>query len=258
MNEKTIALDVGYYHLTRRAEIAEKEFEYRTLHWSLPVDQIALILVDVWGEHYVASHVARTAEITTQRIKPLMQAFRARGASVVHAPGPDCAQKYPQAGKYAIAQEKGGQSRAEQTWPPTEFRRKEGDFAQWARSQDPQDAEFDRIIAERFIQRDVEPQEGDEVVATGEELQRLLQERGILFLFYAGFAANMCVLFRDYGMRAMRDRGYEIVLIEDCTTAIEVADTADELLLSRAVQVDVAQNIGYTVTASALLQACGR
>ncbi len=257
MSENAIALDIGYYHLTYRAGITEKEFERRILHWSLPVEQIALILVDMWGEHYVASHVARTAEITARRIKPLMQAFRAAGAAVVHAPSPNCAQKYAQWGKYAVEGEQSGGNGTAPQWPPAEFRRKEGDFAQWARPQDPQDAEFDRIIAERFIQRDVEPQEGDEVIASGEELQRLLQARGILFLFYAGFAANMCVPFRDYGMRAMKNRGYEVILIEDCTTAIEVADTADELLLSRAARIDVAQNIGYTVASDALLKACG-
>ena len=256
MSEKTIELDPGYYHLTRRAGVTEGEFERRTLHWSLPVEQIALVLVDVWGEHYVASHVARTAEITTGRIKPLMQAFRGLGAVVIHAPSPDCARLYAQWGKYAVEAGKSGQGGGGEDWPPAKFRRKEGDYARWARPQDPQDAEFDRIIEERFIQRDVEPQEGDEVIATGEELQRLLEERGLLFLFYAGFAANMCVPFRDYGMRAMKNRGYEVVLIKDCTTAIEVADTADELLLSRAAAVDVEQNIGYTVTAAELLAAC--
>ena len=256
MSEKTIELDPGYYHLTRRAGVTEGEFERQTLHWSLPVEQIALVLVDVWGEHYVASHVARTAEITTGRIKPLMQAFRGLGAAVIHAPSPECARQYAQCGKYAVEAGKSGQDGGED-WPPVEFRRKEGDYARWARPQDAQDAEFDRIIEERFIQRDVEPQEGDEVIATGEELQCLLMERGILFLFYAGFAANMCMPFRDYGMRAMKSRGYEIVLIEDCTTAIETADTIESLDLSRNAVRDTEVNIGYTVSSSELISACG-
>ena len=81
--------------------------------------------------------------------------------------------------------------------------------------------------------------------------------RGGLFLFYVGFAANMCVPFRDYGMRAMKDRGYEIILVEDCTTAIEVEDTADELILSRACKIDAALTVGYTVQSADLLAASG-
>ena len=94
------------------------------------------------------------------------------------------------------------------------------------------------------------------MVVNGEALHRLLERRGGLFLFYMGFAANMCVPFRDYGMRAMKDRGYEIILVEDCTTAIEVEDTADELALSRACKIDAALTIGYTVQSADLLAAC--
>ena len=44
----------------------------------------------------------------------------------------------------------------------------------------------------------------------------------------------MCVPHRDYGMRAMSKRGYDVVLIEDCTTTIEVADTVEEMALTKA------------------------
>ena len=94
------------------------------------------------------------------------------------------------------------------------------------------------------------------MVANGEALHRLLRRRGVLFLFYMGFAANMCVPFRDYGMRAMKDRGYEVVLLEDCTTAIEVEDTADDLLLSQACKIDAALTIGYTLQSADLLAVC--
>ena len=221
MTNRAIELDIGYYHLTYRAGIPEEEFARRTLHWSLPLEKTALILVDVWGEHFSSSYVKRAAQIATTRIKPVLETFRNLGATVVHAPSPDCAQKYAQWGKYA-AEKPAAEASA---WPPAEFRSKSGDCAQWARPTDPQDEEFDRIIRDRYIQRDLEPRDGDEVIADGEELQRLLQEREILFLFYAGFAANMCLQYRDYGMRAMKSRGYEIICIEDCTTGVEVADT---------------------------------
>ena len=101
------------------------------------------------------------------------------------------------------------------------------------------------------------PEDGDFVIVNGDQLHRLCRQREVMFLLYAGFAANMCVPFRDYGMRAMKDRGYEVILIRDCTSAIEVADTYDEMLLTTGAVVDVEQNIGYTVGSGDVVKACG-
>ena len=57
-------------------------------------------------------------------------------------------------------------------------------------------------------------------------------------------------------MRAMKARGYEIILLRDCTTAIEVADTADDLQLSKAAVMDTELTVGYTVSSSELVAAC--
>lgn len=44
----------------------------------------------------------------------------------------------------------------------------------------------------------------------------------VLHLFFAGFATNICVEHRDYGMRAMQARGYNVILLRDGTTGIEL------------------------------------
>jgi nicotinamidase-related amidase len=115
--------------------------------------------------------------------------------------------------------------------------------------------------AERLEQRrivpEVEPLSDDFVVATGEQLHRLLQDRGILHLFYAGFATNICIPFRDYGLRAMRRRGYNLILLRDCTTAIETHDTVAELLITRlAIRDFEMMDIAWTATSDDFLQAC--
>jgi hypothetical protein len=51
---------------------------------------------------------------------------------------------------------------------------------------------------------------------------------------------------------------YEIVLVEDCTTAIEVEDTVSDLMLSRACAIDTALTIGHTTNSADLLEACRR
>ncbi len=254
---KSIRLDVRYYHLTRKASVEEKDFHLRILQHEYPVDRVALVLVDVWSDHFVSTHLQRGRNITIERILPVADAFRSVGAAVIHAPSPDCAKRYAAWTRFAGDEEVFGRSSPPRDdWPPAEFRSGTGDYEEWARPKDPHDEVFEDIIKNRRIIPEAEPRAGDDVIVTGAQLHRLLKHRGILHLFYAGFAANMCVPFRDYGMRAMKDRGYDIILIRDCTTAIEVAETSENLDLSRAAVIDTEVNIGYTTSHSDLVAAC--
>jgi nicotinamidase-related amidase len=256
-------IDVDYYHMPQRSGMRESDFERASLHWSLPAERAALVLVDMWNEHYVLSHLERGGQITRERIVPLAQAFRDAGATVVHAPSPDCLHRYEQ----RLTRVEGTPAgpavppRPEPLlpdWPPAEFRRKEGEFAGLGKPRDEKDAEFDRIIAERHLMPQIEPHDEDALVFTGDQLHAVLRDRGATTLFYCGFAANFCVPNRDYGMRAMRSRGYDIVLVRDCTSAIEVADTVDDLVLTAAAVRDVEVTIGYSIDSQTLRAGLGR
>ena len=254
---KTIELDFRYYHRPRRVGIGESDIHHNTLHRSFDAGELALILVDVWNDHHIATHLQRGRDITLRHIKPIIEAFRQVGATVIHAPSPDCARQYPQWVRYAGDDEVRDRSPSpKDDWPPPDFRNKTGDYERLARPSEPSDQAIDDIVKNRRIIAEVSPQNGDEVIVNGGQLHRLLRHKKILYLFFAGFAANICVPFRDYGMRAMKDRGYEIVLIRDCTTAIETADTIEDLDLSRNAVRDAELNIGYTVSSSELIAAC--
>ena len=58
------------------------------------------------------------------------------------------------------------------------------------------------------------------VVATGEELHHYCKQQGILFLLFACFNTNACILSRDKGTIQMSNRGYEVILVRDCTTGM--------------------------------------
>lgn len=258
MTDGTFDLEVEYYHMPQRAGVDEADFRRACLHWALPVKQAALVLVDMWSEHYVQSHLARGGRITQDCIVPLMHMFRRTDATVVHAPSPDCAPRY----QHLLTRVEGtptGPAVPERAqplfpdWPPADFRSKTGAFSGLGRPVDAKDAEYDRIIRERGLMPEVEPTEGDCVVFTGEQLHAVLRSRGVTTLFYVGFAANFCVPNRDYGMRAMRGRGYDIVLVRDGTAAIEVADTIDAEELTAAAVRDVETAIGYSICTEALL-----
>jgi hypothetical protein len=52
-------------------------------------------------------------------------------------------------------------------------------------------------------------------------------------LVYLGFNTNACILTRDYGTMEMGKRGYEVIILRDCTTGMESFETSDQLLQTR-------------------------
>gem|GEM_PF-1073186 len=93
---------------------------------------------------------------------PVLEVFRRLGALVVHGPSPDCARKYAA----FLEEEVEEPAQPQADWPPAEFRRKEGDYATFARPSMEHSAEFDRIIRDRQIVPQAEPSGDDRVVAT--------------------------------------------------------------------------------------------
>ncbi len=98
---------------------------------------------------------------------------------------------------------------------------------------------------------------GDDIVlSTGEGLHALCRERRIRHLVYAGFATNICVLFRDYGVRAMGQMGYNILFIRDATTGVEASETVGDLGATRAAVFFIETKVGVSTTAEAFVEAC--
>ena len=82
--------------------------------------------------------------------------------------------------------------------------------------------------------------------ATG--LQAALQERGITHLLFGGVTTEVCV---QTSMREANDRGYECLLIEDCTESYFPAFKAAAVEMIRA----QGAIVGWTAPSSALLAA---
>jgi hypothetical protein len=87
----------------------------------------------------------------------------------------------------------------------------------------------------------VAPQPGEVVIFGGEDykayeqtyyqqlcdLLDFLEENKVRNLIYAGYATNRCVLHRPAGIIRMAQRGYNCILLRDCTAAIETPQTLD-------------------------------
>ena len=236
----------------------EEHFGHGQMDWTLTQETCALVLVDCWAQHPVETHLERGGQIAREKILPVVQACRKAGMRVVHAPSPQQAKLYPQWTRYADEKALFGSTGPGSDWPPEDLRRRTGTYATLARPPEPRIEQWRKEVlpTPRKIMDFLGPEPDDYVVATGEQVHRLCRHRGILHLFYAGFAANICVQRRDYGVWAMLDRGYNIVLLRDCTTAIEHAETWDGMWLTRSSILDMELRAAST-TGEALASALG-
>jgi nicotinamidase-related amidase len=98
------------------------------------------------------------------------------------------------------------------------------------------------------------PMEGEAVIATGEELHRYCKQKGILFLFFAGFNTNACMITRDYGALQMNNRGYQVSVLRDCTTGMENKNTQPGLQQTNGAILFFEMFGQYTVTSDEIIK----
>ena len=222
-----ITLKVRY--LPAAAEVCdvdqEKLIRHKYLTWQLPVAETALVAVDAWNSHYLLSHQKRAAEICRGKIKPVMDACRKVGIAVIHTPSPEDAKRYLDTGNFFGVRAENFKPVETLSWPPENFRKRLGEYSKFAKPEGSAAARWKETQLGRKIDAAIEPQANDYIVATGAELRLLCGWTRILHLIYVGFAANWCVLFRDYGLRERALEGYNVILLRDCTAAVENAYT---------------------------------
>ena len=65
-------LPCRYYRVYTGPDVPcdEANFHFVERDLSVPVDQAALVLVDVWSTHYIDSWLKRATEVTQERIVP--------------------------------------------------------------------------------------------------------------------------------------------------------------------------------------------
>jgi nicotinamidase-related amidase len=233
------------WHVDEGVNWVESNTGYAHLDWEIPLSQTALVLVDVWNQHYLKDTQARAEEIIHSRIRPLLASARKAGFPIIHAPSPPQAKAHP-AWERLFGQQgeereggagKGGASQGPDSglriWPPENFRSRQGDYARYALPDEPRDAEREAHRATLKMHPDIQPEGEEAVVATGDELHEYCSQQGILFLFFLGFNTNACILLRDYGTIEMAKRGYGVLILRDCTTGMESPQTHADLWQTR-------------------------
>ena len=232
----------------------EENFERREIAMDLPIAQTALVLVDVWSLHFIESWLERAKRVTVEAVVPILAAGRSAGLTIVHAPCPEVARQYPQ-----LARHRPPEPKPVPHWPPAEFRRRQGPYAAYRgpRNQPPGISNHWAPLAPKLgMSPAITVLDEDEVVATGQQLHDLLALRRIVHLVYCGFATNWCIMHRDYGVRAMGSRGYNVILLRDATTGVEYPDTLESLTVTEVAIREVENQIGFTASSADFMAAC--
>lgn len=226
-SSRTLHIKPRYHrwHVDPGVEWLETNTGYATLDWQLPVSQTALVLVDVWQRHYLKDTEARTEKIIRENLVPLLDKCRHHGMKVIHCPSSSVAKRHP---NWVNLADPPASIKPEPAWPPQQFKNLNGSYAIYKRPLEPREAERQNLPALTFHPM-VQPLGTEAVVCSGGELHRYCEKEGLLFLLFAGFNTNACILSRDYGTLEMSKRGYQVILVRDCTTGMESATTQPTL-----------------------------
>ncbi len=134
--------------------------------------------------------------------------------------------------------------------PLVELARRHGLAVIHSHNREPEAEEMKPVKDEFVVDPDNLPDDTD-------ELDRYLKAHTITTLLYAGYQSNVCVLFRPTGMLAMKGRGYNIVLVRDCTLAYETPETLGGEWNNKAMATLVETSLGATTTLEDIREAFG-
>lgn len=214
----------------------------------LTLEETAFLLIDVYGLGYSpgepeperpalfyrgSTEVER--RVMVDHVKPALEAARRAGLPVIYLNNSNqmVASQYSEFG--AILVRTHGLTVAER-WEtdPAEFR-------------------FSKLI---------EPKPGEYVVRKQmysgffeTSLETLLRNLRIRNLVVVGFAANACV---QGTLNDALYRNYRIILLRDCTAAMEYHDTREDQTITRYVIRHVEAFLGYTATSQEFVRSCDR
>lgn len=187
--------------------------------WWAP-SQTAIIICDMWNEHWCRGATERVAELAP-RINDAVSAAREKGVFIIHAPsscmdayrdtpGRELAMNAPQTSNAPEAIEQWCRQLPEEPKLPIDDSDGGCDCQPQCEQRSPWSHQIDSI--------QIAP--GDAISESGREIWNLLEDRGIKNVIVMGVHTNMCVLGRPFGLRRMVDGGKQVVLARDLTDSM--------------------------------------
>jgi len=257
----TLRLNARYY---RNIPVSDPGYETETLE--LPLDETAFCSMHCWDigcpggaqfdEQFCVGmgYPGATFEayrIMGEMIRPAMDAARGCGLTVCHVQDTSIARQYPE---WFDTEDGAGESAIPATDAPREAipgHRK----AMLERAHGVAYSERSGL-AEMDIPDVVAPEPGEPIAHQTAQFDRILRERGIVNLIYAGFATDMCILNAPGGMGPMFGLGYRVILVRDATIGVEPPDFLEQRVATRWGIRFHETHWGDTITTDQFMAAC--
>lgn len=280
-----VILDLEYTPRSPRPGMpyTESSFVRAVSPYTFRTDEIGIALVDLWNFGWEdgpvveclgaelstergISHALRKREIIVQRIAPAVSRLRECGVQIFHCNHPLFLGRYPQWRSSTTIEERSsiahgpildasGREDRSDVYPELEWQ------AAWkSRHRDDlyNDAWMEvqgQVYEQIRIPAEVEPLEGDLLVYSGEQFDRLLRDRRVRVIFYMGFETDECIMNSTYGIKSMHARGCMTNIVRDCTTTYESALTVGGLWRTAVAIEQIEKMWGYSISSSRLLEA---
>lgn len=223
MTNSTWAGDLELNLRSRSKDGATAATRTEAVKW--PAEKTALIICDMWDDHWCKSASRRVAEMAPA-LNETVKAARAKGVFIIHAPS-SVVDFYRDTPQRKLAQQA----------PFAQAPIKLSTAPRWGTSWCWTDPKYEGVLpiddsdmgcsceGEKCEIREawtrqiklIDMVEGDAVTDSGQETYNLLAARGIDNVILCGVHLNMCVLGRPFAIRQMVKLGKHVALMRDMT-----------------------------------------
>lgn len=215
--ERTLSLLLRRQRLTLDAH-GRNTWEVIEERRSLPAERVALLLCDVWDQHWSHGANERLAALLP-RMAQVVGAARRRGVQIIHAPSETMAYYAASPARKRIVQEAARWLEAHalpephpHEEPPLPVDASDG-------GSDTNEPQWHRAWTRQHPAIPID-EERDVISDDGAEIYAWLQTQGIQQLLIMGVHTNMCILRRSFAIMAMVRWGVEVALVRDLTDAM--------------------------------------
>lgn len=186
-------------------------WEEARLETSLPLAQTAILICDMWDRHW-CSGSSRRVQALALRMAPVIDAARARGIQIIHAPSETMAfyTEWPQRQRMLRMPRIEPPAPLDLTDPPLPIDDHSGGC-------DTADT-FYKAWTQEISTLPIGP--ADAISDDGGQIYSFLRERGIRHLLVMGVHVNMCVLNRSFAIKQMTKWGIRCLLVRDLTDSM--------------------------------------
>ncbi len=190
----------------------------RALRWK--ASETALLICDMWDDHYCVSSAERVVEMIP-RLNKVLTAARDNGVAIIHAPSSTM-------DFYKDTPQRQRMMQAPNVTPPVPI-------AKWCYldrnaeaplpiddTVQPCDDEVGRPQVRMYSRQhaDIEIGPLDGISDKGQEIYNYCEQLGIRNVIMTGVHTNMCVLGRPFGIRQLKRLGRNVALVRDLTDAM--------------------------------------